>query len=240
MNSQHAVKIFTDKFPLIGPLVWVFSAQYFAAQFIAAAAWPVSYNWAVNRISDLGATICGAYNNRFVCSPDHALMNASFILLGIIMALGSLLIYQEFRESKLSLLGFSMMALAGLGAILVGVVPENTVNQLHTLGAFLALGVGNAALIILAIALKRVHKIFRVYTFITGIFTLTFLITSIFNLPIGLGQGTIERLVSYPQTAWLILFGLYMSGSHIRRSQHYPSYSPTTHNDRHKKQKLKS
>src|SRR4051812_21773515 len=123
MKSGRMVAAFNDKYPMIGPLVWVLSAQYFLIQIIVASAWSLAYSWKFNVISDLGNTACGQYAGRYVCSPDHALMNASFILLGITMAAGSLLIYQEFKESRASLVGFSLMALAGFGTMLVGLFP---------------------------------------------------------------------------------------------------------------------
>lgn len=207
------IKVFTDKFPLVGPLVWLLSAQYFAAQIIAASSWSSSFSWANNVISDLGNTACGPYYERLVCSPDHGLMNASFILLGVTMALGAWLIYQEFRESQLSLAGFSLMALAGIGTILVGAFPENTIHALHAIGAVLALGVGNVGLIVLALALKRVRKAFRIYTLASGVISLAAFLLFILGFYLGFGSGTIERIASYPQTLWLVLFGLYMTAS---------------------------
>lgn len=214
--AERKLTIFTDKFPLLGPIIWLLSAQYFAAQIIVASSWPRGYSWANNLISDLGNTACEQYGDKFVCSPYHVLMNGSFILLGLIMALGSLLIYQEFKKSRGTLLGFGLMALAGLGTILVGAFPENTIGALHGIGATLGLVVGNISLVVLAFTLKRVHKSLRIYTFITGIFTLSAFALFYFAINFGLGQGTIERLVSYPQTLWLILFGIYMTASHVR------------------------
>lgn len=219
MKAGKKLAIFVDKFPLLGPIIWIISAQYFAAQFIAAGNWPGGYNWAGNYISDLGNTACSDYAGRYVCSPDHALMNASFILLGITMALGSLLIYQEFKRSGTSLVGFSLMALAGLGSILVGVFPENVAPGWHIIGAFLALGAGDIAIIILAQALTNVRRGFRLLTLWLGLISLAGFLLFINGAHLGIGRGTLERFASYPQTLWLILFGLYMSSSHYRRSQ---------------------
>lgn len=223
MRVRPTIKVFTDKFPLLGPAVWILSVQYFAAQIVAASAWPRSYNWAGNFISDLGNTACGQFGDHFVCSPDHALMNASFITLGATMALGSLLIYQEFKESRASLIGFSLMALAGLGSVLVGAFPENTATGLHVLGAFLALGVGNVSLIFLSRSLENVRPGFRVFTLWVGIISLTSFLLFIGGAHLGIGRGTLERIASYPQTLWLILFGLYMCGSHIRHKKTIPT-----------------
>lgn len=216
MKPGRRLAIFTDKFPLIGPLVWILAAQYFAAQLIVASAWPTGYNWAGNFISDLGNTACGQFASRYVCSPDHALMNASFILLGILMAAGSLFIYQEFRESRASLVGFSLMAAAGLGSLLVGAFPENTITGLHVLGAFLALGVGDVSIIVLARSLTGVRPSFRILTLWMGIISLAAFLLFASGAHLGVGRGTLERFASYPQTLWLILFGIYMTSSHFR------------------------
>ncbi|HET9174619.1 MAG TPA: DUF998 domain-containing protein [Candidatus Saccharimonadales bacterium] len=214
MKPKRRVQIFVDRYPFLGPVVWILSVQYFIAQVVVAAAWPNGYSWQRNFISDLGSTICGQYSGRAVCSPDHTLMNSSFILLGVTMALGSLLIYQEFRAHRASRLGFGLMALGGVGSTLVGLFPENVVPALHATGAVLALLIGNISLVVLAFALKRVPLVLRCYTAVSGVFSIMMFILFTLNIRFGLGQGTLERLVSYPQTIWLIGFGLYMMRSH--------------------------
>ncbi|MGH7241264.1 MAG: DUF998 domain-containing protein [Candidatus Saccharimonadales bacterium] len=219
MRKLHPVRrvaVFTDNYPLLGPLVWILSLQYFVAQIVAAAAWHPAYDWARNFISDLGNTACGQYTDKFVCSPQHGLMNASFILLGVTMALGSLLIYTEFRESRATLIGFGMMGLAGIGTVFVGAFPENTIHGLHTGGAFLALGVGNLGLIILGLAIQQARHSFRLYTFLSGAVSLIAFALFLFGISLGLGTGTVERIASYPQTAWLVFFGLYMTATRYR------------------------
>jgi hypothetical membrane protein len=213
---MERVQAFTNRYPWLGPLVYVLSVQYFLIQFIVAQSWPTAYSVSQHVISDLGNTACGAYAMRYVCSPLHGIMNASFIMLGVTMALGSLLIYQEFRRTWASFIGFNLMGLAGFGTILVGLFPENTVSELHAIGAFLALGFGNLSLIVLALAITQARRSFRVYTFVSGIISLVALVLFIFHTYAGLGAGGMERLVSYPQTIWLILFGAYMTFTRYR------------------------
>jgi hypothetical membrane protein len=216
-NKLQKIKVFTDKYPLLGPLIWMLSCQYFAAQFVVAHAWgPPGYSLTQNFISDLGNTACGAYAGGYVCSPDHAVINVSLILLGLTMAVGSLLIYQEFKESRWSIAGFVMMAVAGLGAALVGIFPENTIVQLHATGAFLAFFIGDLGMVFLSLGLTRVRQSFRIFTLCVGIISLIAFWLFVSSHHLGLGQGTMERLASYPQTLWIILFGLYMTGTHIR------------------------
>lgn len=216
-KTRRRLTVFADKFPLVGPLIWVLTVQYFAAQLIVAAAWLKPYSWRANTISDLGATYCGVYAGRYVCSPEHDLMNLSFLLLGLMMIFGAGLIYQEFRQSQASFVGFTLMSLAGFGTFVVGFIPENAIPSLHLLGAFLALCIGNISLVILGLALSDVRPAFRLYTFLSGVISLSALWLLVIHQYLGIGLGGMERLAAYPQTIWLILFGLYMTGSHYRR-----------------------
>lgn len=215
MKPTERIKIFTNHYPLIGPAFWTVSIQYFVTMAIIAAAWTNHYSLINNTISDLGNTACGIYVDRFVCSPGYSWMNASFVILGATMIAGSTLIYQEFKKSAGSLIGFTFMALAGLGTILVGVFPENTVESLHILGATLAFLIGNLGLVILGLSLD-LPRIFRYYTLISGVVALAALGLFVSHNYLGIGIGGMERLAGHPQTIWLITFGLYMSRDRFR------------------------
>lgn len=210
------IYVFIDKFPLVGPLVWLLVGQYFAAQLVVASDWWPGYSWRQNVISDLGNTACGSYAGRFVCSPQHALMNISFILVGAAMAIVSFLIYLEFQRCRASLAAFVCLAVGGFGCLLVGLFPENTISQLHAMGAFLALVIGNVGIIALSLAIKRALKVVRLYTFMSGVISLSAFLLFSSGIYFGLGPGGMERLASYTQSLWLILFGLYMTSSHRR------------------------
>src|SRR5579884_740340 len=202
------IKVFSDRYPFLGPSIWILTVEYFIIQLIAAAAWHnPAYSWRNNTISDLGNTACGStISSRLVCSPLHTLMNAAFIALGLLMAAGALLIYQEFREKPGTLLGFSLMAMAGFGTLLVGLFPENTVRLLHILGAGLPFLLGNISLVILSFSLYKISRWMRLYTFISGAAALAALALLLSRHYVDLGIGGMERLVSYPQTIWLIFF----------------------------------
>jgi hypothetical membrane protein len=210
VKQPNRIKVFTDRYPLIGPTIWIISIQFFIIQFIVAAAWPVPYSFSQNAISDLGNTACGMYGPRFVCSPYFTWMNVSFIVLGATMIAGSTLIYQEFKENKANKIGFIFMALAGLGTILVGTFPENTIAFFHFAGALLPFLLGNIALIIFAFSLGFGNK-FKFYTVASGVIALVALPLFLTHTYLGLGLGGMERLVAHPQTLWLIAFGVYMS-----------------------------
>jgi len=218
MHPLKKVKTFTDRYPLIGPVIWIASIHYFLVQVTVAMAWKTPFSLSLNPISDLGNSLCGTYADRFVCSPQHNLMNASFITLGLIMATGSLLIYQEFKKNFGNRLGFSFMAVAGFGTLLVGLFPENTIGAFHLIGAGLAFLIGNLGIVILGIYLD-IPKIMRFYTLFSGILALAALILFIMNFNLGIGQGGMERVTSYPQTLWLIVFGVYISRDHYMKNK---------------------
>jgi hypothetical membrane protein len=210
------VRAWAERYPVVGPLVWLSTLQYFVVQLVAASAWKRSYSWRLNAISDLGATRCGQFDGRSVCSPLHGLMNASLLLLGLSMTVGSALVYQEVRRSRV---GFALMGTAGVGAVLVGLFPEDTIYWAHITGADLAFLVSNIALIVFGLTL-RLPNWFSWYTIASGAVALLALCLFLTHNRFFLGLGGMERVVAYPQTIWLIVFGLYMVRSRHRSAAH--------------------
>ena len=218
MKRLKIVKVFTDRYPLIGPIMWILSVQYFIVQLIVAKAWSMPYSLASNTISDLGNTYCGIYSGRYICSPLHSFMNGSFIILGLFMTLGSMFIYQEFRETSLAFIGFGFLLLAGIGTLLVGLFPENTNGTLHIIGAILPFLIGNAGITILGYALQ-VAKSLRFYSILSGVVSLIALVFFTSHHYLGIGIGGMERITAYPQTVWLFVFGVYMSKNHLAKTR---------------------
>jgi hypothetical membrane protein len=202
-------KLYYQRYPKLGPVLYITSVQYFLAQVLVAQEWSPSYSISRDTISDLGNTSCGTFNARFVCSPLHSVMNASFVILGTAMTIGSLLIIHQFSESRGATLGLSSIAISGIGVIMVGVFPENTISALHGIGAAIPFLVGNAGVIILGFSLNLPPPL-RLYSFLSGALALFALGCYASSHYLGLGEGGIERVVAYPQTAWLIIIGLYI------------------------------
>lgn len=192
----------------IGAIAWISSVQYFIIQIVVTNAWVDPFSIRKNPISDLGNTVCGEYSERYVCSPLHDLMNQSFVFLGSTMILGSILIARQFNIKNSVTSGFSMLTLAGFGTILVGMYPENTIANLHILGASLPFLLGNIAMIVLSDHLN-LPKNLRTFTMVSGVVGLSALVLFITGNYLGLGYGGMERVVAYPQTIWMIVFGIY-------------------------------
>jgi len=210
----------SDKYPWLGPLIFVSSSLYFFAQIAVAWVFQPPYSVVHNSISDLGSTSCGPYGGVEVCSPRHVLMNVALIFLGLVMASGSSLLYYEFSErgraERLAArAGFCCMAIGGAGTALVGVFPENTNHALHVTGAALAIGVGNLGIFVLG-AVLRLPESMRRYMLVFSVVSATALVLFASHKDFGIGAGTMERVAAYPETIWLISFGLYVWRFHPR------------------------
>ena len=215
-----------DAHSSFGPALFTAAALYFLIQIIVAWVFIPSYSLVSNTISDLGETSCGGYGSLTMCSPRWWLMDyGGFVLLGLIMVVGSALLYHEFtdrvpRERRAAMLGFGLMALAGLGTILVGFFPENQNRTMHIIGAFLGIAIGNVAILVLGAALILPESMRRSMLMFSTL-ALAALVCFASHRSFGIGRGTMERLAAYPVTIWLIAFGLYVWRFNPKLSKKY-------------------
>ena len=220
-GTANRVNSFTDTLPWLGPLLFILSTLYFLAQVAVAWVWVPPYSFANNTISDLGNTACHGTTYSNVCSPRWPLMDTAFVFLGLVMAVGSLFIYQEFNyadkkdpKRRAAFAGFSLLALGGIGAIMVGVFPENKVGIFHAVGAGIAIVAGNLGILILGLALISIPEGLRTFMRLVSVLALIAAICFASSQFFGLGKGTMERVAAYPMTVWLIVFGMYISRTH--------------------------
>ncbi len=215
-----------DEYPWLGPAIFTVATVYFVVQVVVAWVFIPSYSLVTNSISDLGETSCGGYGSPAICSPRWWLMNyIGFLVLGLVMLVGSALLYHEFterapRERRAAMFGFSLMALGGVGSILVGFFPENHNRTMHILGAFLAIAIGNVAILVLGGVLTLPESMRRSMLMFSSL-ALVALLCFAAHRSFGIGRGTMERIAAYPVTIWLITFGLYIWRFHPKKSHHY-------------------
>jgi hypothetical membrane protein len=219
------IRLFTARYDWMGPVIVVLSSWYFAAQVLVAWVFRPQYSFVSNAISDLGNTGCPPPDSN-ICSPRHVVMNISIGILGLAMLVGSVLIFSEFsfskdrRERVAAIAGFACLALGGLGAILVGVVPENVnTAHLHTVGTAMAIGFGQLAILILGLVLRGIDDWLREFMLVTSLIVLLAGIAIAGKHQFGIGGGALERLAQYPESVWLILFGFYISRDHYRKGK---------------------
>jgi hypothetical membrane protein len=192
--------------------------QYAAAQVVAAGAWTRPYSLKNNYISDLGNTACGMFHvphgtPYYVCSPSHAVMNASFIIFGVLTIAGALLVQRIWPGGRLARWALIMWVISGLGKIVVGLVPENTRIGLHLIGA-LNVPLESMAILLLSLAIRRSSRVLAAIGIVAAIAGLagSFLSTAGqyagSSWYLGLGVGGAERLASYPGTLWMLMMGI--------------------------------
>jgi hypothetical membrane protein len=189
----------------LGGVLWILTPVFFAGQAFAQAGWSgTPYSLFHDTISDLGTTVCqrAVRDGHAVklCSPWHAAMNVAFVLTGLLILVGLLLLGQRWPATRLARLGLVCLALAGAGKVVVGLVPWNVDYTLHTLGG-LGFLVGDLGLICLGLALRSQRR-WAALAIVLGAIGLLGLLTA------PAGSGIAERLADYPMFVWFVLVGI--------------------------------
>ncbi|MEW9873469.1 DUF998 domain-containing protein [Arthrobacter sp. HS15c] len=199
--------------------------QYFAAETGVIGAWAghQPYDRRTGYISDLGAVNCGIYDGRDVCSPLHWLMNASFIIQGLGMLLGALLLgsgllcvaaragarVQPGRGKHWLAAAWVriLTGAAGAGTIVVGLVPEDAGSAFHFIGAVTYFLAGAGALLVLGVLWLRQTPL-GWFILACGVVSLAALATGGLTGMDVPEPGTLERLMGYPVTLGVAASGL--------------------------------
>jgi hypothetical membrane protein len=198
--------------------------QYFAAEAAVIGDWagPEAYDLRTGYISDLGALNCGIFDGRQVCSPLNWLMNSSFVVQGLGMLLGALLLssgllcvaavgdlrVQRRRKPWLAAVWVRILTgTAGAGTVIVGLVPEDVGSGWHIVGAVMYFLAGAAALLVLGILWLRKTP-FAWFILACGAVSLAALVTGGLTGMDVPEPGTLERLMGYPVTVGMATAGL--------------------------------
>ena len=191
---------------LPGSWLWIACCQYFFAEQISRLGWSSPYSMAGNYISDLGAAHCTAD----LCSPWHALMNASFILQGLLIIGGCFAVRRALPVGIGISMSLALIALGGLGTLLVGVFPEDVNSRVHYAVAAVYFIAANAGIVLLGarlLSLQPSWKQLALYSLLSGSIGLVATALLGRKMTLGFEIGTVERLASYPFTLWLSVAG---------------------------------
>ena len=215
-----------------GAILWLVGVvQFLVAQAVAQIAWDLhpgnpAYSLTQNYISDYGAVHCGELAGRFVCSPLYYVFDASIVVMGLLLVVGVLLMPTAFPARSSRRVGLGLLVLAQIGAIGVGLSPEDVNITVHALSALLAFVAANLALLVLALVMFRDTRWdgYRAYTFLSGLVGLVALglfAAGAYDWGGGWhqwGVGGMERLAVAPVLLWAILVSV-----HLLR---LPSFAP--------------
>ncbi|MFF4646183.1 DUF998 domain-containing protein [Streptomyces sp. NPDC001389] len=194
----------------IGYWAWIVGVvQFFVVHWVAESAWSRPYGWARNNISDLGNAHCAFQPEpepRYVCSPEHGLMNGSFVALGVLVVVGAVLTGGGlWRRGPAAAVGRLGLAAAGAGFVLAGLAPADVNENRHVLGALLVMAVGNIGLALAGFGLaERTPPALRRGTTLLGCAAIVAFGLFLSHRHLGLGMGGMERLAVFPLLIWAL------------------------------------
>jgi hypothetical protein len=223
-DAVHFPDVASTRF-YVGALAKLSVLQYFVAEAAVIGAWagPEPYSRRDGLISDLGAVGCGEFDGRDVCSPAHLLMNASFVVQGLGMVVGALLLgsvllctaarpgltpgpARRVRGAAATAVR-SLTFAAGAGTVMVGLVPEDAGSAWHLVGAVAYFAGGAVALLLLGSLWFRQTPLGWLIL-ACGVVSFGALVTSgVTGLHVP-EPGTLERLMGYPITIGVGAAGL--------------------------------
>ncbi|GAA3990645.1 hypothetical protein GCM10022247_06780 [Allokutzneria multivorans] len=205
---------------IVGPL------QFAAANIVAQLAWTTPYSLAHNNISDLGNVHCQVSEDgvpRYICSPLHELLNTSAVLCGVLLIVGLALSSVLWRRSWVGALACVLLALGGSGFVLAGLAPADVDLNLHVVGAFLIMGVGNLGLALSAFARRgNPFAELRVITVAATAIAVVATWTHFSHSYGPFGMGGSERFALFTTQLWFVLLGANLLRAEVRQSSRPP------------------
>ncbi|MFI9051639.1 DUF998 domain-containing protein [Streptomyces sp. NPDC053427] len=193
----------------IGAALWILAAvQFLAVQLAVGAVWRTPYSWVRHNISDLGNVHCRIWDDsrpRYVCSPLHDLMNASFVVHGVLLLAGALLTGACWGRGGASVTARILFVINAAAWVLVGLTPADVDENLHVLGAMIIMGMGNIGLLVTGF-LRRGSRFGRLrpVTFALAVLALTAAAMFFGQYDPGIGMGTLERIAAFGTDAWVL------------------------------------
>ncbi|MEU0503846.1 DUF998 domain-containing protein [Nocardia sp. NPDC005998] len=215
MKSKPAAhsEIRTSVAVRVGAVTWIVAAvQFLVVQLIVQSGWHTPYSWADNNISDLGNVYCQIADPsrpRYVCSPLHDAMNASFVLHGVLLLAGMLLTGACWGRGRISVSSRILFVINAAGWVLVGFVPADVDENLHLLGALFIMGLGNIGLCCAGFV-RRDSQFGRLRPITLAIAAAAAAAALLFfgQVDVGIGLGGQERVAAFALDVWTLAMAI--------------------------------
>jgi hypothetical membrane protein len=178
-----------------GACAWLLTLQFFVVEAIAAARVP-GYSYATDTISALGG----------LASPAHRLMDASFVLQGVLILTGALLLRPALRGRGARVAPI-LLAVSAVGVVLVGIFPLDTYTRMHAAGAVLHLVGAGLGLLALAYGLRPRSEALGTTVVLLGLVSTAMTVFFLVGVTDYLGRGGTERGAAYALPIALALTG---------------------------------
>jgi len=179
--------IFTNK-TYAGVLLFIGTAWFLMGIVVSEALYP-GYH-VTQMISDLGV------------GSTALVYNSSIIVFGVVLITAAYLLRKEGTDIWFS----ALMALIGIGAIGVGIFPENTGTP-HVISAMIVFIFGGVCTIM---SFRVFPAPWALFSGVLGIITLVAIILLGAKCYLGLGAGGMERMIAYPLILWALGSGAFL------------------------------
>lgn len=183
----------TSRAAQLGAVAFLLRPTYIATEFITGAATSGGYSFVSDSISKLGEMGC----SEAYCSPRHEVMNGSFMVYGVLMAGGALLLAKPLGPWVTGLL-----VVSGVSSYATGLAPLDQDAVLHTIAATPLFIAQPFALLLLGHRLREDQPRLAKALLATGLLTAAAAVGFILSGD-QRAAGALERLALWP-----VLFGL--------------------------------
>ncbi len=179
-----------------GGLAWLLTCQFFVVEAVAALRYD-GYSYSADVISELGTA----------ASPAAAVMNASFVVQGLLIAAGALLLGPGLAGTGGRVARVVLVA-AGAGALLVGLFPSDGGGTVHAVAAGVHLLGGGLGLIALAYGVRPRSEALGTGLALLGLLGVVATVFFASVVFLGLGEGGMERVAAYVIPVGLAVAGV--------------------------------
>ncbi|WP_117215592.1 DUF998 domain-containing protein [Allorhizocola rhizosphaerae] len=184
--------------------MWFVQPLYVVSEFVTAAKVTAPYSFVDNTISDLSAATCTTVDYPHgpvpVCSPWHGLMNASFVVFGLLLLVGAVLLRRTLPSGVAATVSVVLWVVSGLSSIGTGLVPLDRDLALHSLLSLPVFLAQPVAIITLGVALRGRQ---RALALVVGVVSLVGTVAFLALTGSAEFGGLAERLALWPGYLWL-------------------------------------
>jgi hypothetical membrane protein len=207
-RAERTPRVLIQSVPqkIAGVLLALAGVVIFMGIITAEALYPNgAYTTHGNEVSDLGATVPP---NSIITQPSATIFDVSMIVTGLLIVGAAYFVYRAFGRRLFA----AAIALYGVGVLGAGVFPGNHHAPHLTFATILFVAGGVAAIMSFKVATSP----FRYFSLgLGGVSLLVLVLYEIFGVSgvlARLGDGGLERWLTYPILLWLLTMGGYLMG----------------------------
>jgi hypothetical protein len=207
----------------IGAACWLAQPVYVVVELLVALGASAAYALRDDTVSALGMLACAPGHTGStveVCSGWHVVLNAAFVVFGVLRAAGAVLLRPRLGAAGWGRLACGLWLVSSLSAAAVGLLPVDQVPGAHAVAALPVFALQPLAVLATAEALRRSHAVAPGVVaagFTVGVLTLA----AATGFAARLGQptwvGGLERLALWPVYAWLAVVAAELAWPTARR-----------------------